>query len=695
MEKRSATLELDFYKQVWRMAANRRRWTVKVRRLGGGADGDSDLDANLFGGQHRLSNGGRPDCPAADRVAIGLAFARHLDGRPELRHGFQQGAPVVAVEVPDRGYAKALSEIWPYVVFGPEGNVEARARFAQTFEMSSFAERQAAEILESIQQANPVLVVADSQDKLPAILDAAATARINLCEISPEIVDLTVRAVTGRKWRVKASEAQAAASSSLLSVSVRFDRTASESLERLSRPISLRESAEFETSAGVSSLTLDDLHGLKEATEWAKSSLDELAAWRADRAPFDRMLHSAVLVGPSGCGKTVFAVAYANASKLPVFINASFSKWQSSGEAHLGHCLRAMRRDFAAAKVAGGVIFIDELDSFTPREGTDSYGSRSHHDTYNRQVVNALLEEVDSAAGRDGVVLLGACNELAVDKALLRPGRFTRVIRIGLPDASELLAMFRMRLGNDLELENLEPVIRAASGMTGADVELAVGDARRQARRQGRDLRIGDLVRTIAGEPSSIDPQVLKRIAFHEAGHILLEVVFDGPDNLIAVLSHNGGRVTRNPRRETAGTYDDYSRALQVLLAGRCAEVMEFSSASHGSGGAPTSDIAVATKLAAGMVGSFGLAGPSKLLFHARGGETAGVLASDKLRRAALHELEKAEAVATSELKKRRPALEKVAEVLLREGTIDGQQVQRILETEVAALLGMVVELIP
>ncbi|NEJ90009.1 AAA family ATPase [Rhizobium leguminosarum] len=100
---------------------------------------------------------------------------------------------------------------------------------------------------------------------------------------------------------------------------------------------------------------------------------------------------------------------------------ASAARRQSKG--HLGDMQRAMFKSFDdAKKKAPAVLFIDEVDSFTDRDR-----EQSRNASYVRQVINSFLECLDGTAGREGVVVVGACNNPKVmDAAILRPGWHTR-----------------------------------------------------------------------------------------------------------------------------------------------------------------------------------------------------------------------------------------------------------------------------
>ena len=125
-----------------------------------------------------------------------------------------------------------------------------------------------------------------------------------------------------------------------------------------------------------------------------------------------------------------------------------------------------------------------------PRAGP----GRADADAYLAACVNGLLEECDGLTSNEGVILIGTTNRVeSVDPALLRAGRFNRVVHVGLPDADALVRMLRVRLGAELAGLDLRPFAAQAAGMSGANVERAVEDARRFARRDGGDLAAGHL----------------------------------------------------------------------------------------------------------------------------------------------------------------------------------------------------------
>ncbi|EGY00459.1 Cell division protease ftsH [Nitrospirillum viridazoti Y2] len=236
---------------------------------------------------------------------------------------------------------------------------------------------------------------------------------------------------------------------------------------------------------------LNDLAGMDEAVAWGQTLARDLDDYRASLIGWESVDRGVLLAGPPGTGKTTFAAALARTCGVPL-ITGSHSSWQAAG--HQGEMLKAMAVSFEeAAAHRPCILFIDELDSFTSRTAS----ANGHNSTYQRQVVNSLLQHLDGMASRKGVVVVGATNlPEAVEPALLRPGRLERVVPIPLPDIAALIRILRFHLGTDLKDTDLyqAAAIAAQAGATGAHIMMWVRAARRRARTARRPMRLGDLV---------------------------------------------------------------------------------------------------------------------------------------------------------------------------------------------------------
>lgn len=256
-----------------------------------------------------------------------------------------------------------------------------------------------------------------------------------------------------------------------------------------------------------------------------------------------------------------------------------------------------MRNTFSEAKrKAPSILFIDEIDAF-PNRSTVTH-AWAHWEI---QIVNSLLELIDGDAGREGVVVVGACNQPhLLDPALVRAGRLDKHFQIGLPDRAGLERIVREHLARDIPGEQLSGVALSLVGSTGADVERIVRGARVRARKAARAMVLDDLLIEVGGADGRT-PEELWRAAVHEAGHAVALYEY-APGTLMAVTLHatgdrGGGTVAVRP----GGPFlvEDVARGLVCMLAGRAAEQALLGEASSGSGGGPDSDLASATLAAA------------------------------------------------------------------------------------------------
>jgi len=263
------------------------------------------------------------------------------------------------------------------------------------------------------------------------------------------------------------------------------------------------------------------------------------------------------------------------------------------------------------------MLFIDEVDGLSDRVAVDA-----RHRPYWSGFVGSVLEQMDGIQSQPGVIVLGATNHLeAVDRALLRSGRFDRIIRIDVPEPKDLVQILRQKLGSDLAGEDLMPVAVLGLVGTGADAERWVRGARRRARYQCREVTVEDLAVEVSDGSGELEPGLLRRCAVHEAGHGIAAVLRGDALEVEISLGKRAGFAgsTRAIGREEALTVDVARRRLTYLLAGRAAEEIVLGSVSGGAGGMDGSDLAMATRLAIDMVTAYGLTGPEPLVYWGAG----------------------------------------------------------------------------
>jgi ATP-dependent Zn protease len=415
-----------------------------------------------------------------------------------------------------------------------------------------------------------------------------------------------------RKLELPMSESEAETLASLSLDEIRLAVRPGRPIARGLRQLASRRRNGFEEPEQVSKphgRRLDDLSGYGEAKVWGQRLVKELGAWKRGEIAWGDMDRGVLLAGPPGSGKTTFASALAASCDVPL-ISGSAAKWQAEG--HLGDMLKAMRKTFgAAAAQRPCVLLIDEIDSFGDR------GVGKHHEYYDykRQVVNAALECLDPAEGREGIIVIGTTNDAtAIDPALLRPGRLERTIEIQLPDSASRQAILRCYLPS-AELGDLGYFSSISDGWSGAEIEKVARDARRFARDDGRNqVEARDLERALPPLLVFTDEQRF-RLAVHEAGHAIAGIVLR-PESLVRVTIGKGkppgarwtmiGSTEFNHSISPMATADQYEDLILIQLAGVAAETLIFGNHSSGAGGDQRADLAMATDFATMMERAFG-----------------------------------------------------------------------------------------
>jgi transitional endoplasmic reticulum ATPase len=184
-----------------------------------------------------------------------------------------------------------------------------------------------------------------------------------------------------------------------------------------------------------------------------------------------------LLAGPPGTGKTTVAkvlAAQAKASFYPVSGADVISKWVGESEGNV-------RRLFERARAnRPSIVFIDEIDAIAGRRG-----SVEVHDSH----VNQLLSEIDGVAGQRGVFVVGATNRPdQLDPALLRGGRLSRTIMLGLPDEAGRLALLKLNTARMPTVAvRLEEIARETDGMSPADIKALCQEAALAAMTRGSE----------------------------------------------------------------------------------------------------------------------------------------------------------------------------------------------------------------
>ena len=246
----------------------------------------------------------------------------------------------------------------------------------------------------------------------------------------------------------------------------------------------VRPSAMREVFVEVPNIKWEDIGGL----ESVKQSLKEAVEWPLKNPEgFQRLgikpPKGILLYGPPGTGKTLLAKAVANQSEANFILVKGpelLSKWVGESE-------KAVRKIFKKARqTSPTVIFFDEVDSIAPKRG-----SNENHVV--ERVVNQLLTEIDGLEDLHNVVIIAATNRPdIIDSALLRPGRFDRIILTPAPTEKARLEIFKvhtaaMPLATDVDLRELA---KKTEGYVGADIEALCREAAILALRHDVDTTV-------------------------------------------------------------------------------------------------------------------------------------------------------------------------------------------------------------
>ena len=334
-----------------------------------------------------------------------------------------------------------------------------------------------------------------------------------------------------------------------------------------------------------------------------------------------------LLEGPPGTGKTLLAKAIASEAEAN-FISIAGSEFV---EVFVGVGASKVRELFNKARSNKPcIIFIDEIDAVGRQRGAGVNLSNDERE----QTLNQLLAEMDGFGDNDGVLVIAATNRRDVlDNALLRPGRFDRIINVALPDMKSRRQILNVHKKNkQLEEDvNLDLVAELTSGFSGAQLKNLLNEAAIFAARAGKTIisnenLLAALDKVIVGIVKENDERSFdtkNRVAIHETGHAILALQFSEYFDLKKVSIQStyngaGGYTIFNEKKEIqeGGLYtkDLLIKRLAVAMGGKAAENIVYGDKQVSLGA--VQDLKQANDLAKRMIGNFGMGDKLEVFYN-------------------------------------------------------------------------------
>jgi cell division protease FtsH len=445
-------------------------------------------------------------------------------------------------------------------------------------------------------------------------------------------------------------------------------------------------------------VTFQDVAGVDEVVEELKEIIEYLKNPQKFVRLGAKIPKGVLLVGPPGTGKTLLAKAVAGEADVP-FISISGSSFV---EMFVGVGAARVRDLFAQAEaLAPCIIFIDEIDAVGRVRGISPTGGAEERE----HTLTQLLTEMDGFDPKKGVIIIAATNRPEIlDPALLRPGRFDRVVVVDRPDLKGREAILRLhcreiKLAPDVDLK----VIAARTpGMVGAELANIVNEAALLAARKGKDAvemedfeeAIDRVVAGLARKSRYLSPEEKRRIAYHEAGHAICAAVFTPKEKVhrVSIIPRGVaalGYTLQLPEEEKyLLTKEELLAKVCVLFGGRVAEELVFGEVSTGA----QNDLEKATEIARAMVLDYGMSevlGPQT--FRKREHLFLDVpfkereLVSEETARLIDEEISKILKSCYDKTKEllqaEREKLDRMVELLLQKEVLEGEELEKILYT--------------
>jgi ATP-dependent metalloprotease FtsH len=358
--------------------------------------------------------------------------------------------------------------------------------------------------------------------------------------------------------------------------------------------------------------TFEEVAGMTGAKEEVLEVVDFLKNPKKYTDLGGRIPKGVMLSGPPGTGKTLLAKAVAGEAKVP-FFSLSGSDFV---EMFVGVGASRVRDLFKQAKEKSPcIIFIDEIDAIGRARGKNNFSGGNDE---RENTLNQLLTEMDGFGTNEHVIVMAATNRADIlDRALMRAGRFDRIIYVDLPELTEREAIFEVHLKGIKTDDSVDVGLlsKQTPGFSGADIanvcnEAALIAARKEKKEVGKQDFLDAVDRIVGGlekKTKIITESEKKVIAYHEAGHAATSWLLEHAAPLVKVTIVPRGRSLGAawylPEERQITTADQMLDEMCATMGGRAAEKVIFDKISTGA----LSDLEKVTKQARAMVTVYGL----------------------------------------------------------------------------------------
>ena len=434
-----------------------------------------------------------------------------------------------------------------------------------------------------------------------------------------------------------------------------------------------------------------DVAGMDEA----KKEITEFVDFLTNKEQFVRLgakiPRGALLTGPPGTGKTLLAKACANESKVP-FISVSGSDFV---EMYVGVGSSRIRALFEVAKESAPcIVFIDEIDAIAKKRSED--GGRGGNEE-RESTLNQLLVEMDGFGSQTNIIVFAATNmKDSLDAALLRPGRFDRIIDVSLPDIEARKKIFLIHLKKitlDLSSKKIEDYANRLStltpGFSGAQIESICNEAAIIAARKDalvvQQAEFEQAVeRVIAGleRHSKVDQEQRKLNAVHESGKAVVSWFLKNGPPLLKLTIIPRSKSSRGFSQYLANenmlnTKSDLIDLICISLSGTLSEEVILGKRTTSA----ADDLQKAERLAHQLVTTFGMSelGPIHRTENEYGFKSYSESVNLKIDQEKLKIVKECEHVTRDLLKDKLPLIHQLSEELLAKETLNFIDIKRIL----------------